>query len=106
MQIFGAGQKKEETMTKFVLVEAIASYRMRYVVELNDNDPAEWAMDTVVMDEAGEIGQQYLGENIIGHREVAPEEIRYLALEDCEAYKSWTAEDMIKILVRGENKNG
>jgi len=92
-------------MTKFVLVETVASYRMRYVVELNDNDPAEWAMDTVVMDEAGEIGQQYLGENIIGHREVAPEEIRYLVLEDCEAYKSWTTEDMIKILVRGENKD-
>lgn len=92
-------------MKKYVLVETMASYRMRYVVELNADDPNEWACDDVVMDKAGEIGQKFLGENISDYREVAPEEIRYLALQDCEAYKSWTAEDMIKILVRGENKN-
>ena len=92
-------------MKKYVLVETMASYRMRYVVELNADDPNEWACDDVVMDKASEIGQKFLGENISDYREVAPEEIRYLALQDCEAYKSWTAEDMIKILVRGENKN-
>ena len=92
-------------MKKYVLVETMASYRMRYVVELNEHDPNEWACDTVVSDEAGEIGQKFLGENISDYREVEPEEIRYLALQDCEAYKSWTAEDMIKILVREKGKN-
>ena len=92
-------------MKKYVLVETIASYRMRYVVELNADDPNEWACDTVVMDEAGEIGKKFLGENISDYREVAPEELRYLAIQDCDAYKNWTAEDMIKILVRGEGNN-
>ena len=92
-------------MKKYVLVETMASYRMRYVVELNADDPNEWACDDVVMDKAGEIGQKFLGENISDYREVAPEEIRYLALQDCNAYKNWTAEDMIKILVKGEGKN-
>lgn len=93
-------------MKKYVLVETMASYRMRYVVELNADDPNEWACDTVVMDEAGEIGKKFVGENISDYREVAPEELRYLAIQDCDAYKNWTAEDMIKILVRGEGKNG
>lgn len=92
-------------MKKYVLVETMASYRMRYVVELNADDPNEWACDTVVMDEAGEIGKKFLGENISDYREVAPEELRYLAIQDCDAYKNWTAEDMIKILVRGEGNN-
>ena len=91
-------------MKKYVLVETMASYRMRYVVELNADDPNEWACDDVVMDKAGEIGQKFLGENISDYRDVAPEEIRYLALQDCNAYKNWTAEDMIKILVKGEGK--
>ena len=92
-------------MKKYVLVETMASYRMRYVVELNADDPNEWACDTVVMDEAGEIGKKFVGENISDYREVAPEELRYLAIQDCDAYKNWTAEDMIKILVRGEGNN-
>ena len=92
-------------MKKYVLVETMASYRMRYVVELNADDPNEWACDTVVMDEAGEIGKKFVGENISDYREVAPEELRYLAIQDCDAYKTWTAEDMIKILVRGEGNN-
>ena len=92
-------------MKKYVLVETVASYRMRYVVELNENDPNEWACDSVVCDEAGEIGQKFLGENISDCREVAPEEIRYLAIQDCDAYKNWTAEEMIEILVKGEGND-
>ena len=92
-------------MKKYVLVETVASYRMRYVVELNENDPNEWACDSVVCDEAGDIGQKFLGENISDCREVAPEEIRYLAIQDCDAYKNWTAEEMIEILVKGEGND-
>lgn len=91
-------------MKKYVLVETMASYRMRYVVELNENDPNEWACDDVVMERAGEIGQKFLGENISDYREVAPEELRYLAIQDCDAYKNWTAEEMIERLVR-DNRN-
>lgn len=53
---------------KYVLVETIQQYRMRYVVELDENDPSEWAMDTVVMNEAKELSQKDLGETIVSHR--------------------------------------
>lgn len=89
-------------MKKYVLVETMASYRMRYVVELNADDPNEWACDTVVSDEAGEIGQKFLGENISDFREVAPEEVRYLAIQDCKAYRNWSAEEVLTRLVRQE----
>lgn len=91
-------------MKKYVLVETMASYRMRYVVELNAEDPEEWACDTVVMGDAGEIGQKFLGENISDHREVTKEEVRDLTVQDCDAYKSWTTEEVLTRLVRGESK--
>ena len=61
-------------MTKFVLVEAINTFRMRYVVQLNDNDPAEWAMDTVAMEDADEFTQEAMGETILGCRVVTDQE--------------------------------
>jgi hypothetical protein len=56
-------------MSKFVLVETISQYRMRYVIEVPDdhNDgefpcTAEtWAEDTVTMEEMTEFSQKWLG---------------------------------------------
>ena len=36
-------------MSKIVLVETVSTFRHVYAVELNDNDPAEYALDDVVM---------------------------------------------------------
>ena len=47
-------------MSKYVLVDTVLSYRMRYVIELNDDDPNEYALDTVACDEATEFSQEYL----------------------------------------------
>ena len=58
-------------MSKYVLVDTVLSYRMRYVIELNDDDPNEYALDTVVCDEATEFSQEYLGEHIVSHRQVS-----------------------------------
>ena len=61
-------------MSKFVMVDCISTYRMRYCVELDDNDPKEWAMDTVVMEEAKEFSQEFLGEMIASHRVLSNKE--------------------------------
>jgi hypothetical protein len=61
------------------LVEAISSFRIRYVI---DTENPEYAQDTVVMEEAEEFGQKHLGEQIIGCREVTDEEIPILFFED------------------------
>ena len=84
---------------KYVMVECVATYRMRYAVELNENDPAEWACDTVVTCPNEELGQLFLGETLISHREVSKEDLKRLAVEDCEAYSSWTEEEVIERLV-------
>ena len=77
-------------MSKFVLVETLSQYRMRYVIEVpDDHDAGEfpcsaitWAEDTVVMEEMKEFSQKWLGETIIGSREVNREEILNLVNED------------------------
>ncbi len=52
-------------MTKLVMVESIATFRHRYVIELEDNDPSEWASDewTIRDDDPEfiEFSQKFLG---------------------------------------------
>ena len=84
---------------KYILVECTSTYRMRYAVALNADDPSEWACDTVVMHPDVELGQLWLGENIIGHREVSKSDLRDLAIEDCHAYENWTEDEIVDRLV-------
>ena len=84
---------------KYIMVECLSTYRMRYAVELNADDPDVWACDTVVMSPDIELGQQWLGESIFSHREVSKEDLVKYAVEDCDAYKSWTEEKVIDRLV-------
>lgn len=60
-------------MSKWVLVECISTFRMRYMVEAPDAHP-EYALDTVTMNEAKEFSQEHLGETIVSHRVVSEEE--------------------------------
>lgn len=60
---------------EYVVVTAISSYRMRYVIpksELNKDDPTlsndvlkSYAMDSVVMEEVKEFSQRHIGEDIV-----------------------------------------
>ena len=89
----------KKTPKKYVMVEAIAQYRMRYCVELNADDPSEWAMDTVTMNEAKEFSQYWLGETITSHRVVDQEEILKLSDEDNDYCKSWSDEKKLEVFV-------
>lgn len=87
----------EKVKTKLVLVETIATFRHRYVVELREDDPAEYACDTVTMEDALETAQEYLGETIVSHRVITEDEFLNDIVEDyC---KSWSKELIYKNLV-------
>lgn len=77
-------------MSKYILVDTVSQFRMRYCVEVPDDvgeeiyfkdgtrsfpcTPEEYASDTVVCEEAKEFTQHHLGETIVSTREVTLEE--------------------------------
>lgn len=84
--------KKE---TEWVLVETISTFRERYMVEV-PKGKAEWALDTVTMEEAAEFSQEHIGEQIISHRVVTREEALVLCDKDNDYTKSWDEEMKVK----------
>lgn len=93
----GAPYPGEET--QLVLVECIQQYRTRYVVEVPFGH-ADWAEDTVVMDEAKEFSQLSLGETLISSRVVSRGEVLKLCDEDNNDYcSSWTDEAKLEAFV-------
>jgi hypothetical protein len=87
--------KKVEPKKVWVMVEAVSQFRMRYMVEVAATNP-EWAMDTVVMNEAKEFSQEHLGETIVSHRVMTEEEAIELCDIDNDYTKSWNKEQKMK----------
>ena len=93
-------------MSKYVLVDTLSQYRMRYVIEVPDdhNDKEfpcsaiQWAEDTVTMEEMKEFSQKWLGETIIGSREVTRDEILKICNEDNNYLRSWTEEQKMNLV--------
>lgn len=94
-------------MSKFVLVETISQYRMRYVIEVPDDhnereypcSAETWAADTVTSEDMKEFSQLWLGETIVSTREIAKEEIVALCDKDNDYCKSWGDDHKIKTFV-------
>ena len=84
--------------TQWVLVEAISTFRERYMVEVPvgtdqyGKDKADWALDTVTLEEAKEFSQEHLGETIVSHRVVTKEEAFKLCDKDNAYCKAWSEE--------------
>lgn len=89
---------KKEPETEFVLVECISTFRERYMVEV-PKGKAEWALDTVTMQEAKEFSQHHLGETIVSHRIVDKEDIIKLCDADNSYTTKWTDEMKFKNFV-------
>jgi len=81
--------------TEWVMVDCVASYRMRYMVEV-PKGKAEWALDTVTLKEAKEFSQDYLGEQIFSYRVVTKEEGLEICDKDNAYGSSWPEEVKIK----------
>lgn len=84
--------------TELVLVEAISTFRMRYMVEV-PKGKAEWALDTVTLEEAKEFSQEHIGENIISYRVVSEDYAITLCDIDNEYSAAWSNEKKIEAFV-------
>ena len=100
-------------MSKYVMVDTVSMFRMRYVVEVPDGigeemifkdgtrsfptTPEEYASDTVVCGEAKEFTQEHIGENIVSTREVTLEEaISQYRKDEPMIGEAWEDEIIIK----------
>lgn len=81
--------------TELVLVECVSMFRMRYLVEV-PKDKTDWALDTVVMQEAKEFSQKHLDETIVSHRVVTMDEALALCDADNDYVSSWPAEKKVE----------
>ena len=84
------------------IVEAVSTFRMRYVVSCEN---AEHAMDTVTMNEAAEFSQQHLGEQIISARRIEHDEFIELCDADNDYLKDWDVETKYKNFVHEVDYN-
>lgn len=99
---------KVEKDTEWVMVETISSFRHRYLVEV-PKGKAEWALDTVTCEEAKEMSQHSLGEQIFSHRVVGTkEEAIAEARKDENGYMNkWSDEVLEKnTLTHWKEQNG
>lgn len=89
-------------MTKIVLVETVSMFRHIYAVELNDDEPNEYALDTVTMQEKGidEFAQKHISEDIFSHRVISEEEYIKIFDEMSDYLKEWTPEQKKKFIYK------
>jgi hypothetical protein len=87
--------KKKEPEKVWVMVEALQTFRMRYMVEVPATNP-EWALDTVACNEAKEFSQLALPEVISSHRVMTEEEALAMCDIDNDYTKSWNKEQKMK----------
>jgi hypothetical protein len=97
----------EKWMSRYVLVDAISQFRMRYVVEVPDDvenpkdegiyplTPGEYAADSVTCEDTREFSQEHLGEMIIDTREVTFEEAIEQFRKDNNNYV-WDEDTIVK----------
>lgn len=91
--------RKKEMEKELVLVECISTFRMRYVVEV-PKGKKEWAMDTVVCQEAEELSQEHLGEQIVSHRVIDEAEYLRVFNEDNDYLASWSDDQKMRMIHR------
>jgi len=95
--------KKKEPEKVWVMVEAIQSFRMRYMVEAPADHP-EYAMDTVTMNEAKEFSQLAMPEYITSHRVMTEDEAIALCDVDNDYTRSWNKEQKLRAFFTKEDE--
>ena len=94
----------------YVVVTAIASHRMRYVMHHDDLqkqnfevpvDNVEWANDTVSLGECEEFSQEYMGEYIVDSVEMNEDDMLDLFDKDNEYLSAWTKDQKIELVRKG-----
>jgi len=91
----GSWTMKKKEDKEWVLVETVQMFRHRYMCEV-PRGKAEWALDTVTMDEAKEFSQQHLGETIVSYRSLTMKEALELCDQDNDYARKWNDDHKIK----------
>lgn len=99
----GSWTMKKKENKQWVLVETVQMFRHRYVCEV-PKGKAEWALDTVTMEEAKEFSQQHLGETIVSHRTLTMEEALELCDQDNDYARKWNDDHKIKTFFTKEGE--
>lgn len=92
-------------MSKIVLVETVSMFRHVYAVELNDDEPNEYALDDVTCgmynsEKLEDFAQQHISEDIFSHRVVTEEEYIQLFDEMNDYLKEWSPEQKKKFIYK------
>lgn len=95
-------KKIEKDEKEWVLVECVSQFRQRYMCEV-PKGKADWALDTVTMNEAKEFSQEHLGETIVSHRVIPFNEALELCDVDNHYCKSWDTDKKVNVFF---TKNG
>ncbi len=82
-------------MNKLYLVETINIHRIRYAIYGKEEDHAG---DTVVMNEAEEMSQEFLGETITSIREINEEEYLKIFDKDNEYMENFSKEKKLSFI--------
>ena len=96
-------------MSKYVMVDTVSQFRMRYVVEVPDDvenpsdpelypcTPEEYASDSVTCEDTREFSQEHIGETIVSTREVSLEEaITQWRKDNGGAFDVWSDDLVVK----------
>ena len=81
---------------RWVLVNAISMFHMKYVVEVEEDGEAVWACDTVTCDEAKEFTQKHLDEVILDWKEIPEEELIEMFRDQEPILGQWDDETIIR----------
>jgi hypothetical protein len=97
---------EKDNEKEWVLVECVSQFRQRYMCEV-PKGKAEWALDTVTLNEAKEFSQQHLGETIVSHRVIPFMEALELCDVDNEYCNKWNVEKKMEVFFTkdGEKAN-
>ncbi len=97
---------------KYVVVNALTQYRMRYVIpldelqKLNPDHPVDpkWALDSVTCEDVEEFSQLWLGETIIDHEVVSEERILEMFDTDHEYLVNMDTDRKLSIIRNWKSK--
>lgn len=97
---------EKDNEKEWVLVECVSQFRQRYMCQV-PKGKAEWALDTVTLNEAKEFSQEHLGETIVSHRVIPFMEALELCDVDNEYCNKWNVEKKVEVFFTkdGEKAN-
>ena len=89
-------------MSKIVLVETVSTFRHVYAVRVDDQDPADYALDDVALnmgeDTISEVVQNHIAEDIFSHRVVTEDEYLEFFDRENEYLKHWPKEKKMEFI--------